>query len=80
MRDKMSYRYRTLNAYRSYSDRYDSAGYERTWSSGRRGGWGDAYAADGGANDEGYNYRQCRCCRKVTEHDLTECLACGTDN
>jgi hypothetical protein len=40
----------------------------------------DAWFADGGANDEGYNYRHCCNCRDTTEHDLTECLQCGSIN
>jgi hypothetical protein len=73
----MSYRYSRLD---TSGNLYDASGYEQLPPTGRRFGWDDAYDADGGANDEGYNYRHCRSCRKSTEHDLNECLSCGNDN
>jgi len=56
--------------------------YESTrWSSySTRKSHPDAWYADGGANDEGYNYRHCLRCSDTTEHDLTECLQCGSIN
>lgn len=52
---------------RSYTDRY---GNPRS----------DAWYADGGANDEGYDYRYCGCCGKTCEHELGECITCGARN
>ena len=68
--------------------RFKSTGNTNNWyySASRGGGYyagryrSDAWFADGGANDEGYNYRHCYDCRDTTEHDLNSCLQCGNIN
>jgi|10_taG_2_1085330.scaffolds.fasta_scaffold09280_11 hypothetical protein len=31
-------------------------------------------------NDEGYHWKRCSCCNKVTEHGITEgCLECSSE-
>lgn len=70
----MAYRgYR--KSYRSYGSSsygYSSTGYGKYKS--------EAYHVDGGANDEGYNWRHCYTCSEKTEHDMSECLSCGCQN
>lgn len=61
----------------AYRKRYSSYGYNTS-------GYGrykpDAYYVDGGANDEGYNWRYCCTCSEETEHDLSTCLQCNCVN
>ncbi len=40
----------------------------------------DAWLMDGGANDEGFDWRYCSECDCRTEHELGSCIECDTQN
>jgi hypothetical protein len=71
------YRKRYHNNLSSYgSGVYSNSTWQNSYSSSYEDDWQEPR----GGNDEGYNYRHCSYCYKVTTHDLNTCDACGTKN